>query len=628
MPTSYTSLLGLAQPASGELTGTWGTVVNDNVTAYLDSAIAGAQVISGTLTAVTLSKTTGSNLSQAGTGSTGSSQYQIIRCTGAPASLLTITVPATDKTYVIINATSTSQSVKIVGAGPTTGITIASGKTSIVAWNGSDFVEVSPSTATTATNLAGGSIGQVPYQSAAGTTALLAVGTSGQVLTSSGAGAPTWTTPSSGGGSTKTISNKTSAYTIVSGDLGTIINCTSGTFTVSLTAAASLGSGFTCTIWNTGAGTITIDPAGAETIDGVATLILRQGEGTDIVSNGTNWETSYKKTMRGYAENFASNATRPIVTGNAAFAIGYGSSVTNNNALALGYQASSSGTASIALGKDCTSSVAYGTTIGNNSSGAGSQAATGLGAMALGGSYASGTDSFAAAIGSNTSSYGANNSGNIALGTQCKSSGAFNAVAMGGYSIASGGASIAMGYINQATGDYACAIGGGSNLASGQYSVALGRYAIAAQIGKYSFASGSIANAGDAQYGLMVLRAATTTTTAVALTSDGAAATTTNQLIVASGKAMAISGTLIAKQTASGNMAGWTITGIVSNNAGTMAVSGLALTAIGTDSIGLGASPTIAVDNTNKGVTITSGYKAATSIRWVANVQTSEVTYA
>jgi hypothetical protein len=57
-----------------------------------------------------------------------------------------------------------------------------------------------------------------------------------------------------------------------------------------------------------------------------------------------------------------------------------------------------------------------------------------------------------------------------------------------------------------------------------------------------------------------------------------------------------------------------------------MAVSGLALTAIGSDSIGLGASPTIAVDNTNKGVTITSGYKSATTIHWVATVNTSEVT--
>jgi hypothetical protein len=49
-----------------------------------------------------------------------------------------------------------------------------------------------PASATTATNLAGGSAGTIPYQSAAGTTQMLAAGTSGQVLTSAGAAAPTW----------------------------------------------------------------------------------------------------------------------------------------------------------------------------------------------------------------------------------------------------------------------------------------------------------------------------------------------------------------------------------------------------------------------------------------------------
>jgi hypothetical protein len=142
MTTSYTSLLGLAQPQTGDLIGTWGDVVNDNITAYLDAAIAGTQIISGTATAVTLSKTTGANLSQVGSGSTGSSQYQIIRCTGTPSGLLTITAPATDKTYIIINATA--QSVKIVGSGPTTGVTITAGSNAIVAWNGSDFVNLTP----------------------------------------------------------------------------------------------------------------------------------------------------------------------------------------------------------------------------------------------------------------------------------------------------------------------------------------------------------------------------------------------------------------------------------------------------------------------------------------------------
>jgi hypothetical protein len=46
--------------------------------------------------------------------------------------------------------------------------------------------------ATTATHLAGGSFGTIPYQSAAGTTVQLAVGTAGFVLQSNGAAAPTW----------------------------------------------------------------------------------------------------------------------------------------------------------------------------------------------------------------------------------------------------------------------------------------------------------------------------------------------------------------------------------------------------------------------------------------------------
>jgi len=47
-------------------------------------------------------------------------------------------------------------------------------------------------TASTATNLAGGGAGQLPYQSGSGTTAMLAAGTSGQVLQSNGTSAPSW----------------------------------------------------------------------------------------------------------------------------------------------------------------------------------------------------------------------------------------------------------------------------------------------------------------------------------------------------------------------------------------------------------------------------------------------------
>jgi hypothetical protein len=52
----------------------------------------------------------------------------------------------------------------------------------------------SATTATTATNLAGGAASQIPYQTASGTTAFIANGTTGQFLTSNGTSAPSWST--------------------------------------------------------------------------------------------------------------------------------------------------------------------------------------------------------------------------------------------------------------------------------------------------------------------------------------------------------------------------------------------------------------------------------------------------
>jgi hypothetical protein len=69
-------------------------------------------------------------------------------------------------------------------------------------------------TATTATNIAGGAGGQIPYQSAENTTAFLANGTAGQILTSAGGtSAPTWTAPASGG-ITRSVSGITTQTTL------------------------------------------------------------------------------------------------------------------------------------------------------------------------------------------------------------------------------------------------------------------------------------------------------------------------------------------------------------------------------------------------------------------------------
>ena len=41
MTTAATSLLGLALPVTGELSGTWGDTVNNSITSLVDSAVAG-----------------------------------------------------------------------------------------------------------------------------------------------------------------------------------------------------------------------------------------------------------------------------------------------------------------------------------------------------------------------------------------------------------------------------------------------------------------------------------------------------------------------------------------------------------------------------------------------------------
>jgi hypothetical protein len=271
MPTSYTSLLGLALPVTGELSGTWGDTVNDYITRYLDAAVAGAQTISGSQTAVTLTTTTATTLSQAGSGATGSAQYQIINCTGNPASLLTITVPAQSKAYLVLNATSTSQSVKVVGAGPTTGVTMVSGERALIAWDGSDFVKVASSTADGVTTLSFGTTGLTPNSATAGaitvagtlvaanggtgqssyttgdllyatgSTALskLGIGTNGQILTSTGT-APQWSTLS--GVAVTTFSAGTTGFTpstATSGAItlaGTLATTNGGTGLTSFTA--------------------------------------------------------------------------------------------------------------------------------------------------------------------------------------------------------------------------------------------------------------------------------------------------------------------------------------------------------------------------------------------------------
>lgn len=84
--------------------------------------------------------------------------------------------------------------------------------------------------------------------------------------------------------------DKSAAYTVVTTDRGKCINAT-GTWTLSLPAAATAGPGWSMAIRNSNAGLITIDPNGAELINGVATVALVPGHGVMLVCSGTAWLT-------------------------------------------------------------------------------------------------------------------------------------------------------------------------------------------------------------------------------------------------------------------------------------------------------------------------------------------------
>ena len=132
MTTAYTSLLGLALPVTGELSGTWGDVVNNSITSLLDSAVAGTTTISSDAD-VTLTTTTGAS---------NQAREAIILWTASGTVTRTITAPAQSKTYIVINKTGSTQSIKLVGVGPTSGVTIVAGESALCSWNGIDFIKV------------------------------------------------------------------------------------------------------------------------------------------------------------------------------------------------------------------------------------------------------------------------------------------------------------------------------------------------------------------------------------------------------------------------------------------------------------------------------------------------------
>lgn len=134
MASSYTTLLGLVLPVTGELTNTWGTIVNAQLTQLVEDAIANAATASVTAGDWTLTTTGGGASNQA--------RMAILIATGTPGTTRSIYAPKLSKMYVVINQSDSNIYVKGGPTSPTTGALVRAGSSAVVAWNGSDFVQV------------------------------------------------------------------------------------------------------------------------------------------------------------------------------------------------------------------------------------------------------------------------------------------------------------------------------------------------------------------------------------------------------------------------------------------------------------------------------------------------------
>jgi hypothetical protein len=245
---------------------------------------------------------------------------------------------------------------------------------------------------------------------------------------------------------------------------------------------------------------------------------------------------------------------------------------------------------------------------------------TSTGAITLGGSSNTASGSSAAVVGG---------SGNTANND--------NAAILGGSgNVASGLRAIVIGGQNHlASGSTAAVIGGVGSTANSSRSIVIGGVAGSARsiAGNFVYPSSDNPIAfseGVQQLATLLLGRQTTDATATRLTSNTSAAGTTNQVILPNNSAYFFRGEVIAGVTGAGNSKGWTVEGVIkrgANAASTVLVGTPTVTSSYADAGASAWTITATADTTNGGLAITVTGQAATTIRWVAQIRTTEMTF-
>jgi len=414
------------------------------------------------------------------------------------------------------------------------------------------------------------------------------------------------------------INSATSGTTITSGNktTGAVV-----TGTPAVMATSSI-SGTTLTVGSVSSGTI------------IAGMVLTGSgvtAGTYIVSgSGLSWVVSASQTVS--STTITGTAyTLTLLTSNT-FTAGQSLSVFRlASAITGGARNTASGAYSFLGGGGD-----YGTaTEGNTASGDWSVVAGGAKNLA------SGQFSFVGGGYTNTSSNAYSTIGGGYLNT---ASGIASVVTGGGfdgttaYANTAGGlaSTVSGGLGNNASAQGSSVLGGYFGAASGvQSTVVGGRNGIARSIDGYTVFSASNqpisgSPVGVSQSALLVLGVQTTDATATVLRSNSSAASGTNQVILPNNSAYYFRGEIIAGVTGAGDTKGWYVEGVIKRGAGVGTTALVGTPTVSSLYADVGAATwavTATADTTNGGLAITVTGQASTTIRWVAQIRTTEMTY-
>ena len=225
-----------------------------------------------------------------------------------------------------------------------------------------------------------------------------------------------------------------------------------------------------------------------------------------------------------------------------------------------------------------------------------------------------------------------------------------NGIAIGKDTLVDGGADgIALGR-NARAGNNAISIGqtgwgGGQSYAQGQASISIGQNNLAQRtasvvlgihghsntVGKYVYSSGYLGGQGNAQTGTFILIGNTTDATAKALGTNTQPLSSTNQIVLPNNSCYGFTGTVIAREQASAtdDFAVWEIKGgaVRAASASTTALGSYNINKISESTGATNWSIALSADTTNGAVAVTVTGEASHDIRWVATVNTTEVTY-